>query len=112
MITVPTADTTAAIDSIKSANTASLNIGTAIMSVLALLCLILGLWVIQRAGRRIVRPVQELIKVLDAITNQNYDQAVGDMAPASAEISIMYRYIAISRYHCVIHLYRLRYIGL
>jgi Cache domain len=93
MITVPTADTTAAIDSIKSANTASLNIGTAIMSVLALLCLILGLWVIQRAGRRIVRPVQELIKVLDAITNQNYDQAVGDVAPASAEISIMYRYI-------------------
>ena len=96
MITVPTADTTAAIDSIKSANTASLNIGTAFMSVLALLCLVLGLWVNVRIGRRIVGPVQELIKVLDAITNQNYDQAVGDMAPASAEISIMYWLVSAS----------------
>jgi Cache domain len=91
VITVPTADTTAAIDSIKSANTKSLNIGTAIMSVLSVLCLALGLWVNVRVGRRIVRPVQELIRVLDAITQQNFDQAVGDMAPASAEISIMYR---------------------
>jgi Cache domain len=102
MITVPTADTTAAIDSIKSANTASLNIGTAIMSVLALLCLVLGLWINVRIGRRIVGPVQELLRVLDAITNQNYDQAVGDMAPASAEISIMYRSV---NSYTVMHLY-------
>jgi Cache domain len=89
ILTVPTREATAAIDSIKRSNTNRLLIGIGVMIGLSLLCVSIGVWATMRLAKNIVQPVDDFIKTLGERTKLDFEQAICNIRPNFAEFGSM-----------------------
>jgi len=89
-LVVPDKDLNAASDKMQLASESIMGWGTAIVTLVFLAGIATAVYANNKISNRVVRPIKELDRLIKSMTNANLDVELGNQAPVSSEINVIF----------------------